>query len=407
MKARQIFNLLLADAEKNSTAGKTLFGQYSNKQLKAWDDVLTAYNNGNVYLVEAARLMTQATNYDVPELKTTLANARKVATEATKKRVDLEKALKDEQNGLIAACHKLGIAGPDCKSSIKQLRFKLPALLYDIQIAVRHPVILAAVEYYTAFTAFVRSQCGAAPVKILPTITSIVSVPLAPLKQVETKSQGDAITSNDATPSFSPPGDGGEEGWDVVCEMTDWEITVEGGESESKTVEADVVTDALASLPIAQLTDDIMELQAFLTVRVSDSKEQGVGMLDQLPSVPDVVRTNDSAKVAAQLAKVKEVVALLTSPQLHQFISIHNSDKHVELMALEFQQREKRVDKVRGRLLDLEDRTQEAQRSVAKTQPILLQRVKELAALKGMVESAVSGMCDGRPVHIIGAINTL
>ena len=46
-------------------AGKNLFGQYTNKPLKEWDAIVALFSNGSLFLVDAARSLTQLVNYDM------------------------------------------------------------------------------------------------------------------------------------------------------------------------------------------------------------------------------------------------------------------------------------------------------------------------------------------------------
>ena len=50
------------------------------------------------------------------------------------------------------------------------------------------------------------------------------------------------------------------------------------------------------------------------------------------------------------------------------------------LLANEFVQRERRLDKLRGRVMETDDKLVEAQRTAAKTQPVLQQRLVEVRA---------------------------
>jgi acyl carrier protein phosphodiesterase len=52
----------------------------------------------------------------------------------------------------------------------------------------------------------------------------------------------------------------------------------------------------------------------------------------------------------------------------------------VALIASQFTQREKRLDKLQGKLMDLDDKTAEAQKTVAKIQPSLQQHLSDVRA---------------------------
>jgi hypothetical protein len=64
-KCVEVLKLIQSHAEAEGTAGKNLFGTYTNKALKDWHEIVRAYQSSNLFLVEAARVMTQLTDYDV------------------------------------------------------------------------------------------------------------------------------------------------------------------------------------------------------------------------------------------------------------------------------------------------------------------------------------------------------
>lgn len=228
-------------------------------------------------------------------------------------------------------------------------------------------------------------MCGgkkSADTTSLGTIAAIVSVPLAPFCDPAAA----AVTSEPPTPDETP----GE--WDIVVDGSgegvevemDWDISVEGsGQGNSDASSAlsafTAVKDALDQVPVQKLTDDVLELQAFLTqVRCLLSLFHCIRMIWELKSnwlavsrsellilktqdlacwsscplclvgpcelllsmcdesgksvcvcvcLPDVVRQTDAAKLQSQLGKVNEVAALLKSPVLHRLIAIHTSER--------------------------------------------------------------------------------
>ena len=57
---------ILKDTEKDT---KNFFGQYGSQRMALWKDILGLYQKENVYLAEAAQLLTQAVTYDLPGKK--------------------------------------------------------------------------------------------------------------------------------------------------------------------------------------------------------------------------------------------------------------------------------------------------------------------------------------------------
>ena len=60
---------ILKDTEKDT---KNFFGQYGSQRMALWKDILGLYQRENVYLAEAAQLLTQAVTYDLPGKKNIL-----------------------------------------------------------------------------------------------------------------------------------------------------------------------------------------------------------------------------------------------------------------------------------------------------------------------------------------------
>lgn len=167
----------------------------------------------------------------------------------------------------------LPVQGPDYAASVRRLPAQLPALLFDIQVALRHPLLQQAAEYYAQFTAFVRGVCGgqrkggapAASAACLPTIASMTSVPLTSLQSAPSdaapapaEATWEMVCEDGGTADVSVSLDGGDEGA--------WEISVDGSglDSGGGGGTDDTVDRALALVPMQPLCDDVFELQAFL-----------------------------------------------------------------------------------------------------------------------------------------------
>ena len=57
---------ILKETEKDT---KNFFGQYGSQRMADWKEILSMYQNENVYLAEAAQLLIQAVAYELPGLK--------------------------------------------------------------------------------------------------------------------------------------------------------------------------------------------------------------------------------------------------------------------------------------------------------------------------------------------------
>lgn len=48
---------------------KNLFGRYGSQRMKDWQEILRLYETDNVYIAEAAQILTRNVNYEVPNIK--------------------------------------------------------------------------------------------------------------------------------------------------------------------------------------------------------------------------------------------------------------------------------------------------------------------------------------------------
>lgn len=153
---RRIFEVLLEEAKQAGDAGKTLFGSYANARLKAWDALLSAFRKKNVFLGDAARLLVQRTDHEIPAIKASCAQHSQQIQELTRKATETTRNAGETERKLAAACAKVGIDGVSYRSELAALVSELPALLVRVDSATRNEHVVAGAQYYRAFTAFIR-----------------------------------------------------------------------------------------------------------------------------------------------------------------------------------------------------------------------------------------------------------
>ncbi len=115
---------------------KNFFGSYGSQRMKDWQEVVSLYRRDNVYLAEAAQLLSQvmsglgdqsglggdrstmlffsssagqACTYEIPGLKKQLAKSIQVQEECEKKEKDNSKRAKEFRADFQKSCHQLGI----------------------------------------------------------------------------------------------------------------------------------------------------------------------------------------------------------------------------------------------------------------------------------------------------------
>lgn len=144
--------------EKTEADTKNIFGGYSSKRMKDWQEIVNLYKKNNVYLAEAADLLINTVKYEVPNIKKLIAKQEQLQNELKKKEADAIKSSNTARNDLKAFLKEVGLEygeGSYRKKLIENAR-QLNASHEKVVQATRD--ILPAIEHYTNFTAISLPQ---------------------------------------------------------------------------------------------------------------------------------------------------------------------------------------------------------------------------------------------------------
>jgi hypothetical protein len=70
---------------EKDTAQKNWLGQYKNQATKEWEAILAMYTKDNVHLAEAAMIMNQNVQYEIPALRKIVQLSRRHQQELQRK----------------------------------------------------------------------------------------------------------------------------------------------------------------------------------------------------------------------------------------------------------------------------------------------------------------------------------
>ena len=105
---------------------KNFFGSYGSQRMKDWQEVVSAYKRNNVYLAEAAQLLSQSCSYEIPGLKKALTKSAQVQQECEKKEKDNLRKAAEFRSEFRKSCDQLGIKGDKIRQEIIELLSGLP-----------------------------------------------------------------------------------------------------------------------------------------------------------------------------------------------------------------------------------------------------------------------------------------
>eukprot|EP00047_Mylnosiga_fluctuans_P005802 m.242805 g.242805 ORF g.242805 m.242805 type:complete len:566 (-) comp14103_c0_seq1:131-1828(-) len=133
---------------------KTLFGGYSSRRIKDWQDIVKLYSTENCYLGESSTILQHDVSYEIPALKRAIQRAQARVQEIDHREHDLLKSAADYQHRFAHICKELTIEGVDIPKELASLAAQLPAIFERVTGLVRTADIEHALDLYAVFIKF-------------------------------------------------------------------------------------------------------------------------------------------------------------------------------------------------------------------------------------------------------------
>ncbi|XP_029954573.1 CDK5 regulatory subunit-associated protein 3 [Salarias fasciatus] len=422
-------------------SSKNIFGRYSSQRMKDWQEIVSLYETDNVYLAEVASLLSRNVSYEGPALRKQLAKAQQLQQELSRREVECQSSAADLRERYYAACKQYGITGENVPRELQALVKDLPSVLDGVG---RDAAKLEEqIQLYSAFTNFVCDWSEA----VLPMLTFAQKkgnatfyewrtgkVPSVVERPAVEEAPPDSITED--TIDWGDFGKGAETagvtGVITMEDGIDWGISVEPGSEDAGAdgidwgdgpaapLEIEVVDagsdcpegvargeDALSLLENSQsrslFIDELMELEVFLSQRVSEMADEGdVVSMSQFQLAPSVIQGQTRQHVRDLLSQVQDLLGRLTSLRMQHLFMILASPRYVERVSEILRQKLKQADILVLKGATMAERRQEALQEQSRLEP----RVDLLAGctreLQKLIEADISKRYHNRPVNLMG-----
>lgn len=427
---------------------KNLFGRYGSQRMKDWQDIIHSYEKDNIYLAEVSQILIRNVNFEVPSL-------RKQITRLEQTRVDCEKKIKDytktenlSQNEFIASCKQLGIPGINIREELIGLLDDLDGIFIETEKKVKE--IQPAIDLYEAFNKFLLGKDN--ELDVLITLSYIVKSgntttyeytygekPVAielPLSEVF---HGDSAASDDNVIDF-----GGEIDFSIIDSPAAGEVAVDEqtvnidwGESENgfeviehidlniNLEESGIVVEksgldggiarGVEALTILDnpktreaIINELVELEAFLKMRLFEmSNESDLLSVSQMQEASNILQMQTFESVTALHDIVQVALNEFLNKRSQHLHNIKHSPKYVDLLTESLKQKLDVVERMRVRKVILEEKIKEVQKEIQAILPTVHSIIEKSKVLQKQIESDISKRYKGRPVNIVGGINTL
>lgn len=430
---------------------KNVFGQYRSQRMKAWQEIVSLYEKDNIYLAEAAQMLTRNITYEVPSIKKQIQKLEQTKIELERKEAEHKKSENMARSDFNSLCKQLGISGQKIKQELAEKVSELPEI-YE-KIAEKTKSIEKAIEFYGAFVEYTlgRQHDGGC----LPMLKYVIDkgntttyewiYGEAPLSIVEPPLN---ISTDDTLEETAPDdnpvidfgdidlnGDvdlsgevnldaGGDIDWgdgaieEVPAEEIDYNISLEesGIVVEAAGHEGGMATGSEAYTVLDNPTtrndfiNQLFELEAFHKLRLYEFKgDHSKNLLNfsQMQETPAILQLSTIESTQNMLDNVQVLLSETLDNKVQHLHNIKHSPRYVDVLASSLKQKLVLIDKMIALQKAVQQKREETIEQANTLRPHLQLIIRRTKELQLQIEQDISKRYKNRVVHLTGGINAL
>jgi len=436
-KCKKIVDVL-KDTEKDS---KNIFGRYSSKRMKDWQEIIQLYEKENLYLVELSSKLIRNVNYEIPSRKKQIKRNSEMLNHYIEKGIDSSENYVKAKQQFAVECSNIGIQGI-------RIRFELLNLAKDInqdfdRIALLSKKLFPVVEYYRAFVEFSISSDNFQD-QITPLVKYISKYGNTTIYEWKNGEAPSKIIKEDKFANL-------QEEDEIVEDKIDWGMFVDEVEppeveevedlesygivleEENETNGFEIVSDnevceatknsdvkynvakdedALTLLENQQtrrdFMDELIELKMFIERRLKETQiDFDLLSINHFQVAPSILKLTTVEDLQEMLKDVEVVISDINSTKMILICQIFDSPKFVEQLANQLKRFQLMMDKYLEKDQNFTNIKNRVDNEIQNLEKEVLEIIDETKEWRELIQDDISKRYNNRKINLMGAINFL